>query len=148
MFWNLRKTYSSNSSLLNKALYPEKYEDMMAELNFSIAMRESDFNVVEDLQVQVTDLRQKVDTISVMNNELETKLAELQTLFNKNSKETSRLKNVIEDLKIALHNRDALVMDMVDSLMPPVMREKMYNSRLKIKKRSLQKLKKIISWRM
>lgn len=119
------KTYASNSSLLNKALYPEKYEDMMAELNFSIATRESDFNVVENLQVEVSDLKQKVDTISVMNNELGTKLAELQTLFNKNIKETSRLKNVIEDLKIALHNRDALVMDMVDSLMPPVMREKL-----------------------
>jgi hypothetical protein len=52
------------------------------------------------------------------------KFDELQNLLNKSTKETSRLKNVIAQLKIDLHNRDMLVMSMVDSLMPPVMREK------------------------
>jgi hypothetical protein len=59
-----------------------------------------------------------------MNKELDAKLVELQSLFEKNSIETSKMKNVIAELRIALHKRDLLVMSMVDSLMPTVMREK------------------------
>ncbi|MFI5237622.1 MAG: hypothetical protein ACHQLA_06785 [Ignavibacteriales bacterium] len=116
--------YSKNSELFDSALYPETYKDMISELNGSIALKESNFNVVEDLKIEVTDLKQKVDTLSIMNKELDIKLAELQSLFDKNTKETSRLKDVISELKMSLHKRDLLVMSMVDSLMPPVMREK------------------------
>jgi hypothetical protein len=49
---------------------------------------------------------------------------EIQLLFEKSGKETAKLKDIISDLKIALHKRDVLVMGMIDSLMPPVMREK------------------------
>lgn len=117
-------TYSKNSELFNKALYPEKYEDMIAELNYSIALRESNFNEVEELKVEVTDLKQRVDTLSIMNQEMAIKFDELQNLLNKSTRETARLNNVIAQLKIDLHKRDLLVMSMVDSLMPPVMREK------------------------
>jgi hypothetical protein len=119
-----KENYSKYSELLDKALYPEKYEDMIVELNSSIALMESNFNNVEDLKVEVTDLRQKVDTLNIMNKELDAKLVELQSLFEKNSIETSKMKNVIAELRIALHKRDLLVMSMVDSLMPAVMREK------------------------
>jgi hypothetical protein len=45
-------------------------------------------------------------------------------LFEKSNRETVKLNDIISDLKIALHKRDVLVMSMIDSLMPPVMRQK------------------------
>jgi len=116
--------YSKNSELFDDALYPEKYGDMLAELNSSAAVVENNFAEVEEFKIAVADLKQKVDTLSLMNKEMDTKFADLQSLFNKSSKETSKLKNVIAELKVELHKRDLLVMNMVDSLMPPVMREK------------------------
>jgi uncharacterized protein YoxC len=120
----LRTKYSGHSDLLDNALYPEKYDAMIDDLNILFALREEDFNAVEDLKAEVSDLNDRVDTLSVMNNELQASLKEIQLLFAKSSRETANLNNIISELKIALHKRDALVMNMVDSLMPPVMRER------------------------
>ena len=120
----LRTKYSNHSDLLNKALYPEKYDQTIKNLNTLFTLREQDFNAVEALKVEVSDLNQRVDTLSVKNNELQASLKEIQLLFEKSNKETAKLKDIISDLKIALHKRDVLVMGMIDSLMPPVMREK------------------------
>ena len=120
----LRTKYSNHSDLLNKALYPEKYDQTIKNLNNLFTLREQDFNAVEALNVEVSDLHQRVDTLSVKNNELQASLKEIQLLFEKSNKETAKQKDIISDLKIALHKRDVLVMGMIDSLMPPVMREK------------------------
>ncbi len=120
----LRSKYSRHSELLDKALYPEKYQEMMENLSGLMALRESEFNKVEEFNVAVNDLKQRVDTLNVRNNELQASLNEIKLLFDKSRRETANLKNSISELKVALHKRDMLVMDMVDSLMPPVMREK------------------------
>jgi len=120
----LRTNYSRHSELLDKALYPEKYDEMIGDLNILLALREVDFKAVENLKAEVSDLNNRVDTLSIINNELQSSLEEIQLLFDKTSRETASLNSIISELKIALHKRDVLVMNMVDSLMPPVMREK------------------------
>ena len=120
----LRTNYSRHSELLDKALYPEKYDEMIGDLNILLALREVDFKAVENLKAEVSDLNNRVDTLNIKNNEMQTSLKEIQLLFDKTSRETESLNSIISELKIALHKRDVLVMNMVDSLMPPVMREK------------------------
>ena len=120
----LRSKYSRQSELLDKALYPEKYNAMIENLNNLFTLKEDEFNKVEELKTEVSDLNNRVDTLSVMNNELQASLKEIQLLFEKSSRETTKLKDVVSELKIALHKRDVLVMGMIDSLMPPVMRER------------------------
>ena len=120
----LKTKYSRHSELLDKALYPEKYNAMIENLNNLFTLKEEDFNKVEELKTEVSDLNNRVDTLSVMNNELQASLKEIQLLFEKSSRETTKLNDVVSELKIALHKRDVLVMGMIDSLMPPVMREK------------------------
>ncbi len=139
----LRTKYSNHSDLLNKALYPEKYDQTIENLNTLFTLREQDFNAVEALKVEVSDLNQRVDTLSIKNNELQASLLEIQLLFEKSGKETAKLKDIISDLKIALHKRDVLVMGMIDSLMPPVMREKPMHL-LKIKNKFSQMWKRRI----
>ena len=120
----LRSKYSRHSELLDNALYPEKYNAMIENLNNLFTVREEDFNAVEDLKAEVSDLNERVDTLSVMNNELQASLKEIQLLFEKSSRETTKLNDAISELKIALQKRDVLVMNMVHNIMPPVMREK------------------------
>lgn len=117
-------TYSKHSELLDKALFPEKYEEMIDNLNGMIASKENNFASVEVFQAEVSDLQQRVDTLSMKNSELEKSINEITQLFDKSKKETSNLSSIISDLKIALQKRDLLIINMVDSLMPPVMREK------------------------
>ena len=120
----LKSKYSRHSELLDKALYPEKYNAMIENLNNLFTLKEEDFNKVEELKTEVSDLNNRVDTLSVMNNQLQASLKEIQLLFEKSSRETTKLNDVVSELKIALHKRDVLVMGMIDSLMPPVMRER------------------------
>ena len=120
----LKSKYSRHSELLDKALYPEKYHAMIENLDNLFTLREEDFNTVEVLKVEVSDLKQRVDTLSIMNNELQISLNEIQLLFDKSSKESAELNGIVADLKTALYRRDMLVINMVHDLMPPVMREK------------------------
>jgi hypothetical protein len=116
--------YSRHSELIDKALYPERYDAAIERLNSLFMLREGDFAAVEDLKVDVEELQQKVDTLSAMNTELHAGFEELKIQIEKNGKETAQLNRMIANLKAALQKRDVLVMSMIDSLMPPVMREK------------------------
>lgn len=120
----LQTDYSRHSELLDKALYPEKFEMTIAKLNDEYHSMERNFAAVNTLNVEVTELKQRVNTLSSVNTELQASMKEIELQFAKAKKETARLNTVITDLKSALHKRDVLVMNMVDSLMPPVMREK------------------------
>jgi len=120
----LRMQYSRHSELLDKAIYPDNFGKLTSKFNDLITMREADFNTVEDIKATVVDLNKTVDTLHTVNSEMQNSLKDIQTLFSKSRKENTRLSDIILELKIALHKRDVLVMNMVDSLMPPVMRER------------------------
>lgn len=120
----LRLQYARHSELLDKAIYPDNFEKLTGKFNDLIEMREGHFNTVEDIKATVVDLNKRVDTLNIVNCEMQNSLKDIQTLFSKSSKENTRLSEIILELKIALHKRDILVMNMVDSLMPPVMRER------------------------
>ncbi len=120
----LQQEYSEHSELIDKAMYPESFDGYIAKLNIAYHTREGDFTAIDVLKVQVSALKQQVDTMNSKNNELLANLEKLESLSNKNSRQISRLNNLIADLRTSLHKRDELVMNMVDSLLPPVMREK------------------------
>ena len=120
----LKSDYILHSELLDKALHPDKFEKTITRFNEAYYLKEGNFAALDVLEIEVTVLKQKVDTMSVMNDQLRASLEDLELQFSKNKKETSRLSSTIANLKEALHKRDLLVMSMVDSLLPPVMREK------------------------
>jgi hypothetical protein len=120
----LQQEYSEHSELIDKAMYPESFDGFIAKLNTAYHTREGDFTAIDVLKVQVSALKQQVDTMNSKNNELLANLEKLESLSNKNSRQISKLNNLIADLRTSLHKRDELVMNMVDSLLPPVMREK------------------------
>lgn len=120
----LRQNYMMQADLLNKALYPESFETSLAKLNSSYNLRERDFATADVLKTEISALKIQLDTLNSKNNSLLLSLEKLESLSNKNSKQIRQLNTVISDLKNSLQKRDELVMNMVDSLLPPVMREK------------------------
>ena len=120
----LKQNYVMQKDLLDKALYPDKFDALIDKLNSAYHLRESDFAAVDVLKTEVSTLKLQVDTLNSKNNELLTSLEKLESMANKNNEQIRQLSNLISNLKSSLHKRDELVMNMVDSLMPPVMREK------------------------
>jgi len=121
---NLKQEYYIHLELLDKALYPDKFESSIAKLDAAYKLRQGDFAAIDFLKVEVSTLKLQVDTLNSKNNELLASLEKLESLSGKNDKQLRRLNNLIADLRTSLQKRDALVMSMVDSLLPPVMREK------------------------
>jgi len=120
----LRQEFEPHKNLLDKALYPEKFESSIARLNSAYLMRQDDFAKIDILQTEVSELRQRVDFLNKRNNELLAQIEELSYQSKKDRNKIAELENTIADLRTSMRKRDRLVINMVDSLMPPVMREK------------------------
>jgi len=120
----LRDKYSEHADLLDNGLYPDQFETSIAKLNSAYILRQGDFARIDVLKTEVSTLKKNVDTLNTKNNELLANLERLESLSNKNSKQIGQLNNLVAELRGSLLKRDRLVMSMVDSLMPPIMREK------------------------
>jgi len=109
---------------LDKSLYPDNYDKSFEKLNAAYVLRQGDFTTIDVLQTEVVELEQQVEFLNRRNNELIIKIEDLKAQRNKNKKTIAELENLIADLRNSLRKRDKLVVDMMDKLMPPIMREK------------------------
>ncbi len=87
-------------------------------------MRQGDFTTIDVLQTEVSALNQQVEFLNQRNNELLSQVRTLEAQRDKDTKTIKKLKNLVTELRASIRNRDELVLSMIDSLMPPTMREK------------------------
>ncbi|RKY94866.1 MAG: hypothetical protein DRQ01_01290 [Ignavibacteriae bacterium] len=120
----LKQEYVEHRELLDKGLYPDNYNKAFEKLNVAYVLRQGDFTTIDVLQTEVVELEQEVEFLNRRNNELIINIADLKARRNKDGKTIAELENLIADLRISLRKRDKLVVDMMDKLMPPIMREK------------------------
>jgi len=120
----LKKEYVEYKELLNKSLYPDNYDKSFEKLNVAYVLKQGDFITIDVLQTEVIELEQEVEFLNRTNNELIIKIEDLKARRNKDKKTIAELENLIADLRNSLQKRDKLVVDMMDKLMPPIMREK------------------------
>ena len=120
----LKQEYVEHKELLDKSLYPDNYNKAFEKLIVAYVLRQGDFTTIDVLQTEVVELEQEVEFLNRRNNELIIKIEDLKTRRNKDKKTIAELENLIADLRISLRKRDKLVVDMMDKLMPPIMREK------------------------
>ena len=121
---SLKLTYAPHKELLDKSLYPDKYDVSIEKLNKAYLLRQGDFATIDVLQTQVGELKQQVDFLNERNNELILKVRSLEAQTQKDAKTIKKLQSLVAELQSAIQERDDLVISMVDSLMPPIMREK------------------------
>ncbi len=120
----LKENFVDHKELLDKSLYPDNYQSSIDKLNKDYLMRQGDFTTIDVLQTEVTALNEQVEFLNQRNNELLTQVRTLEAQRDKDAKTIKKLENLVAQLRSSIRKRDELVLSMIDSLMPPIMREK------------------------
>ena len=120
----LKQDYAQHKELLDKSLYPDKYDESIDKLNKAYLLRQGDFTTIDVLQTEVGELKQQVEFLNKRNNELLVQVQKLEDQRQKDAKTIKKLENLVAELRSSIRERDELVLSMVDSLMPPTMRDK------------------------
>jgi len=120
----LKQDYAQHRELLNKSLYPDKYDESIEKLNKAYLLRQGDFSTIDVLQTEVGELKQQVEFLNLRNNELLVQVQKLEDQRQKDAKSIKKLENLVAELRSSIRERDNLVLNMIDSLMPPTMRDK------------------------
>lgn len=119
----LKENYSQHKELLDKSLYPDNYQSSIDKLNKDYLMRQGDFTTIDVLQTEVFALNEQVEFLNQRNNELLSQVRTLEAQRDKDAKTIKKLENLVAQLRSSIRKRDELVLSMIDSLMPPTMRE-------------------------
>jgi hypothetical protein len=120
----LKDNYAPHKELLDKSLYPDNYQSSIDKLNKDYLMRQGDFTTIDVLQTEVSALNEQVEFLNQRNNELLSQVRTLEAQRDKDAKTIKKLENLVAQLRASIRKRDELVLSMIDSLMPPTMREK------------------------
>ena len=120
----LKQDFAQHKELLNKSLYPDKYDESIEKLNKAYLLRQGDFSTIDVLQTEVGELKQQVEFLNQRNNELLVQVQKLEDQRQKDAKTIKKLENLVAELRSSIRERDDLVLSMIDSLMPPTMRDK------------------------
>jgi len=120
----LKENYADHKELLDKSLYPDNYQSSIDKLNKDYLMRQGDFTTIDVLKTEVTALNEQVEFLNQRNNELLSQVRTLEAQRDKDAKTIKKLENLVAQLRSSIRKRDELVLSMIDSLMPPIMREK------------------------
>jgi len=121
---SLKENYAPHKELLDKSLYPDNYQSSIDKLNKDYLMRQGDFTTIDVLQTEVSALEEQVEFLNQRNNELLSQVRNLEAQRDKDAKTIKKLENLVSQLRASIRKRDELVLSMIDSLMPPTMREK------------------------
>ncbi|MDZ7625991.1 MAG: hypothetical protein U5J96_16285 [Ignavibacteriaceae bacterium] len=120
----LKQDFAQHKELLDKSLYPDKYDASIDKLNKAYLLRQGDFSTIDVLQTEVGELKQQVEFLNQRNNELLVQVQKLEDQRQKDAKTIKKLENLVAELRSSIRERDDLVLSMIDSLMPPTMRDK------------------------
>lgn len=120
----LKQNYLPHKELLDRSLYPDKYDESIDKLNKAYLLRQGDFSTIDVLQTEVGELKQQVEFLNKRNNELLVQVQKLEAQREKDAKTIKKLENLVVELRSSIRKRDELVLSMIDSLMPPTMRDK------------------------
>ncbi len=120
---DLAKEFSADTTLLNNALYPDKYDNWMGELRIELRLAQDKLGIIEsqvsrivELEEQVRTLSGKVDSITNENNKLLSSLNVMSSAMTKSTKMIDSLKNLVARLRRGLRERDEAILAMTDSL--------------------------------
>jgi len=121
---SLKENYAQHKELLDKSLYPDNYQTSIDKLSKDYLMRQGDFTTIDVLQTEVGALNEQVAFLNERNNELLSQVRNLEAQRDKDAKTITKLEKLVTQLRASIRKRDELVLSMIDSLMPPTMREK------------------------
>lgn len=119
----LKNKYSAKKSLLDKALYPETFESTFEKVSKKIEVAKGKLTKIDDLQVEVTDLKGKLEELKEYVNRLSedyyTTLREVVSLresSKRDRKTADSLKSLLSKLRDNSKKRNSLIDELANSL--------------------------------
>jgi TolA-binding protein len=120
---DLENEFAADTALLNKSLYPDKYDDQITEVRVELRLNQDKLGIIEssvariaDLEKQVRSLSGKVDSLSAANDKLMASLDVMSKAVEKNTKTIDSLNHLVADLRRSIRARDEAIFAMTDSL--------------------------------
>lgn len=118
-----RADYIEHKKLLDNSLYPDNFEKAFNKLNLAFVIRNQDFTIIDILQIENLQLKEQIVVLNKRNTDLINKIQEYEYINKKDSKKIVELKRLVNDLKLSLRKRDEVIISLVDSLMPQLMKD-------------------------
>jgi hypothetical protein len=118
-----RNEFINSKDLLDKSLYPDNFDKTFEELNLTFVMRNQDFTTIDVLQTENLQLKEQLTILNKRNTELMNKIQEYEYTDKNGATKISELEALVTDLRRSLKKRDDLILAIVDSLLPQLMKE-------------------------
>jgi len=112
-----KKLYEDDKELLDKSLYPGNYTSAFQKLENDIESRRVGLSQISELQKEVIALKSEIQILNERNADLLSRIKEYQAIGGKDTKSLTELRNLVDDLRKGLKQRDELVRSIVDSLL-------------------------------
>lgn len=112
-----KKLYEDDKELLDQSLFPENYTSTFAKLENEIESRRVGLSQISELQEEVIALKGEIQILNEKNADLLARIKEYQAIGGKDTKSLTELRNLVDDLRKSLKQRDELVRSIVDSLL-------------------------------
>lgn len=119
----LEKEFAADTVLLNKTLYPDKYDDQITEVRVELRLNQDKLGIIESsvariaqLEEQVRTLSGKLDSLATENGKLMASLDVMSKAVQKDAKTIDSLNHLIANLRQSLRARDEAIFALVDSL--------------------------------
>ena len=121
---SFREEYTVHRELLDRSLYPDNFNTSFEKLTNAYNVKKNDFTQIDILQVEVTGLREQLDTLNRHNEVLLNRVEILEKQSKSDKSRLAQLERTIGELRVSLQKRDEMVMNMIDSLLPQPYRER------------------------
>lgn len=113
----LEESYASHEELLNKALYPDTFEEEMRQLKKRVIASERQLAVIEQQEQKLQELSQKMTSYDSQLETLNNRTDSLQNAMQKSIKSERQLAALNRRYRENLEQRDDLILSFVDSVM-------------------------------
>jgi len=119
----LEKEFAADTALLNKSLYPDKYDDVVSEARVELRLNQDKLGIIEssvaritELEEQVRSLSRAVDSMDTINDRLLASIDVMSKALEKNATTIDSLNHLVTSLRQSIRARDEAIFAMVDSM--------------------------------
>lgn len=113
---SLENAYAEHSTLINKAIYPNTFEEQITELQNRASTTQQNLATIEQQEEKLNELTSKLDSYSQRLTRLNQQTDSLQTAVQNSVESEKELSSQLRDYRQSLERRDELILSFIDSV--------------------------------
>jgi len=114
---SLEASYSGSSNLINAAIYPQTFEEVMADLRSRFANTEQNISVIEQLNERIEELNSELRDFRTRLSEFEEESESLEKQLEESRASESRVSGLARQYRENLEARDEFVVSFMRELL-------------------------------